>query len=100
MSPALTPELAVDYLGELSTDIRALVVLDAAGDRLAGDPDLVEPARELLGHADTPQIEILEERGGVFAARSERHAIVVVAGRFVLPALMRYDLRMVLGDLA
>jgi hypothetical protein len=35
----------------------------------------------------------------VFAARSERHALVVVCGRFALPSLIRYDLRLVLADL-
>ena len=29
--PALTPELALEYLGELSTDIRAGVLLDSGG---------------------------------------------------------------------
>ena len=38
--------------------------------------------------------------GAVFAARSDSHAIAVVCGRFALPSLIRYDLRMVLGDLA
>jgi hypothetical protein len=36
----------------------------------------------------------------VFAARSERHALVVVVGRLALPSLIRYDLRIVLADLA
>lgn len=100
MSSALTPALALAYLDELSTDIRDAIIFDARGERLAGDADLAEPARDLLAQADGAQIEVLAERGAVFAARSDAHAIVVVAGRFVLPALMRHDLRMVLADLA
>ena len=38
--------------------------------------------------------------GGVYAARSDRHAIAVVCGRFALPSLIRYDLRLVLADLS
>jgi hypothetical protein len=64
--PGLTPELAVDYLRELSTDIRAAVVLTPDG----------EPAR------------------------GARHAVVAVCGRYALPALIRYDLKVVLGELA
>src|SRR3954452_6414760 len=33
--PALTPDLALDYLGELSTDIRAVVIVDSQGDLAA-----------------------------------------------------------------
>jgi len=35
----------------------------------------------------------------VFAARSDKHALVVVCGRLALPSLIRYDLRLVLADL-
>jgi hypothetical protein len=104
MSPAstpLTPALALDYLRELSADIRAGVVLDPAGARLAGSEALAEPARELLGAAgDAREIHVTTADGNVFAARSERHALVVVCGRFALPSLVRYDLRLVLADLA
>lgn len=102
MSSRLDPDLALDYLGELSTDIRAAAILDAGGAPLAGDADLAQPGRDLLAalEPETMQVEVITERGAVFAARSKTHAIVLVAGRFVLPSLMRYDLRMVLGDLA
>ena len=33
----------------------------------------------------------------MFAARDDRHAIVLASGRFALPALVRYDLQVVLG---
>ena len=38
--------------------------------------------------------------GAIHAARSAEHAVVAVCGRFALPALIRYDLKVVLGELA
>lgn len=100
MPGALTPDLALDYLGELSTDIRAAVVLDADGRVLAGTEALAAPARALLEIApDAAAIEVLTERGGAFVVRGARHALCVATGRFALPALVLYDLRAVLGDL-
>jgi len=99
MTSALTPDLALAYLGELSSDIRAAVLLDGGGEHLAGDETLVDAARALLAAMETPAVEVLTPRGGVFAARSARHALVAVAGRTALPALVRYDLGLVLGDL-
>lgn len=98
--PALTPELALDYLAELSTDIRAAVVLGPTGERLAGREELAAPARALLAAADAPLVEVATARGAVVAARDELHALAVVVGRHALPALVRYDVRRVLGDLA
>jgi hypothetical protein len=100
MTPALTPALALDYLHELSADIDAGVVLDAAGTLLAGDEQLAAPARDLLGAADdATDVHVTTADGSVFASRDDRHAIVVACGRFALPSLARYDLRMVLADL-
>jgi hypothetical protein len=100
MTAPLDPDLALEYLGELSTDIRAAVVLDAAGRPLAGAAQLAEPARALLAAAPgAAAVEALTERGGVFAARSARHALCAVTGRLALPALVLYDLRAVLADL-
>jgi hypothetical protein len=101
MPPALTPALALDYLHELSADIKAGVVLGADGTLLAGADDLAEPARDLLAAAETAaDLHVTTADGAVFAARDDRHAIVVACGRFALPSLARYDLRMVLADLA
>jgi hypothetical protein len=100
MTTALTPDLALAYLGELSSEIEASVLLDADGRLLAGDESLVDSARALLEAAeDANAVEVLTPRGGVFAARSGRHAIVAVARRSALPALVRYDLGLVLSDL-
>jgi hypothetical protein len=100
MTPALTPALALDYLRELSADIRAGVVLDADGELLAGADELAAPARDLLGAAgDATDVHVTTADGAVFAARDDRHAIVLACGRLALPSLARYDLRVVLGDL-
>jgi predicted regulator of Ras-like GTPase activity (Roadblock/LC7/MglB family) len=108
----LTPELALQYLGELSTDIKASVVMATdgriaaaskpgeAGDRLRA------LTRELFERADAAdsdvvtQVEVATGDGAVYAARDERWTIAVVTGRFALASLMFYDLRNVLGDLA
>jgi hypothetical protein len=98
--PALTPPLALDYLRELSADIRAGVILGSDGAHLAGPEALVEPARDLLTAAgDAAEIHVSGPDGAVYAARSDRHSIAVVCGRFALPSLIRYDLRLVLADL-
>jgi hypothetical protein len=97
---ALTPELALAYLGELSTDIRAAVVLSVDGERLAGEEELAEAARDLLTvPSDAPVIEVDTPRGTVVGARGERFALAVVAGRQALPALVRFDVRRTLEDL-
>lgn len=97
MTTALTPEQALEHLLEISVDIRDGVVIDSEGRRLAGRRSLAGPAGELLAASDTPEIEVGAGRGAVFASRSERGAIVVVCDRAALPALVLYDLRVVLG---
>ncbi len=99
MTAAFTPELTLDRLAELSRHVREAVVLDREGRRLAGSPALAEPARQLLGATDAVDIEVATSRGVVYAARSPEHAIAVVTTRDALPALMLYDLRMLLGEL-
>ena len=99
MTAALTPERALEHLLELSPDIRDGVVMDPEGRRLAGRRSLAGPARELLAATDAPEIEVGAGRGAVFASRSPRGAIVVVADRSTLPALLLYDLRVVLSQM-
>jgi predicted regulator of Ras-like GTPase activity (Roadblock/LC7/MglB family) len=110
--PALTPELALSYLDELSTDIRAAVVLDEAGAPLAhkaageGSRDrLGALALDLFERADraagehVPQLEVFTGDGAVYGVRQGGWTLVVVTGRFALPSVMFYDLRSVLSDL-
>ncbi|WP_028059309.1 hypothetical protein [Candidatus Solirubrobacter pratensis] len=98
MTAALTPALALAYLHELSADIRAAIVLDAAGNRLAGPEPLAAPARALL--AEGPLVGSIGDRGGAFGARDERHGVVAVTGPFALPRVVRHDLARVLAALA
>jgi hypothetical protein len=101
MTDALTPAQALEYLRTLSADIIDAAVLGADGALLAGSPELAEPARALLAAApEAADVEVATPQGSVFAARSDDLAVVLVCGRFALPALVRFDLRMVLGDLA
>ena len=96
MPAALTPDLALAYLRELSADIRAAVLLDARGERLAGPSALRRPgARAAAPHAPA-ELEARTHAGAVFAARDGDRQLVVVTGPFALPGLTRHDLRTVL----
>jgi hypothetical protein len=112
--PVLTPSLALDYLNELSTDIRAAAVLDGHGELAAhsGDSeeraqrmrrlvlDLLESAgRAVPGVEDVPEVEVTTPNGGVFAVSENGWTIAVVTGRYALSSLMLYDLRRVAEDL-
>ena len=96
MTTALTPALALDYVRELSADIVAGVVLDARGERLAGDERLAEASRAL---PDAALIHGETEHGQVFAARDDTHSIVVVTGPFALARVTRHDLLTALSAL-
>ena len=96
MTSALSAAQALDHLLDLSSDIRAGVVLDSRGRRVAGGRALAGLARQLLAESDAPEIEISTGRGTVFASRGTGAAIVVVTQRSALPALVLYDLRVVL----
>lgn len=112
---ALTPALALEYLDELSIDVRAAVLLaDGAGVAASSAPsdeaarELGDLVRELFKHADAAageaggagQVEVGLPAGAVFAARERGWTIAVVANRYALPSLMFYDLRKLLCDLA
>jgi hypothetical protein len=100
MPPALTPALALDYVRELSADVRAGVVLDAEGELLAGPPALAEPARELLAvGGDAAELEAATADGVVCAVRTPDHAAVAICGRFAIAGVVRQDLRTALAAL-
>src|SRR3954452_24500103 len=110
---ALTPALALDYLGELSTDIEAVVVLDRDGRVAAAtgdDEDRSERMREVFmalldrAAASAPgtgvdQLEVTTAEGSVFAVRGSDWTVGVVAGRKPLASLMYYVLRNVVPEL-
>lgn len=100
-------------LADSSTDVLAAVVLDAAGGLLDSggiEPErareLAELARRLVERADAAsdrpveQIEVQAAGGAVFAVRDSRHVLACVTRRAALPALVLYDLRQALGELA
>ena len=112
---ALTPELALAYLQELSTDIRAGAVLDESWTVVAqtgfeeddGDPvrelvgDLFTRVAEAAGEGPAPeQFEVSLPEGAVYAVRDRGWTLAVVTGRFALSSLMFYDLRMVIRDMS
>jgi hypothetical protein len=116
MAGTLTPARTGDRLCELSSDARAAVLLDAAG-ALAGSSEadagraraLADLARELFETVDratrdweaepAEQVEVQVPGGAVFASRTPRWTLAVVARRAALSSLMLYDLRAVLGEL-
>lgn len=100
MSPALTPVLALEYLRELSADVRDGIVLGARGIRLAGSPALAPAARELLAAiGGAAEAEGRSSAGVVLAAQGGDLVLVLVLGSQAMPALARHDLRLVQGDL-
>jgi hypothetical protein len=116
MPGTLTPERTAARLCELSNDARAAVLLDAAGS-LAGasdlDPErarvLADLARKLFEAVDRAQrpdgvdppeqVEAQVEGGAVYASRTPRWTLAVVARRNALSSLMLLDLRSVLAEL-
>jgi predicted regulator of Ras-like GTPase activity (Roadblock/LC7/MglB family) len=116
MADTLTPDGAAESLRELAADVRAAVLLDAAGSMVgaSGDePDdaraLGELARQLFEEVDRAtrdwdteppeQVEVQVPGGAVFGSRTPRWTLVAVAKRGALASLMLYDLRAVLGEL-
>jgi len=97
---ALTPALALDYVRELSADVRAGIVLDSAGAPLAGPPQLAGPALALLAAAGKAlELEAVSEQGVVCAVRSPEHSAVAVCGRFAIAGVVRQDLRAAIAAL-
>lgn len=116
MGDTLTPERAAERLRGLSADVRAAVLLDAAGSLAGASGDdhdnaqaLGELARKLFEEVDRAtrdwdteppeQVEVQVPGGAVFASRSPRWVLAAVARRGALSSLMLYDLRAVLGEL-
>jgi hypothetical protein len=89
MTAPLTPAIALAYLQELSVDVRAAVVLDAAGEPLAGDPDLAARVRDVLASHETRS----SSAGPLHVARApDGGAIAVLTGSHALVSLLEHDL--------
>jgi predicted regulator of Ras-like GTPase activity (Roadblock/LC7/MglB family) len=100
---------AVEFLMEISPDLRGTAVLGPDGSLLAasnGSKHWAEDAAALLAAADAAgsepveQVHIGTEQGEVFAIRHEGLAAVAVTDRFALASLMLFDMRALLRDLA
>jgi hypothetical protein len=90
-TPALAPATALAWLGSLSIDVRAAVVLDAGGAVLAGDAALGVRAAAALAGAAPGAGEISD--GDLLVVRSARHAVAATLGPHALRRLARSDLR-------
>ena len=98
-------------LVEQAGDVRAAVLIDAAGNLVgSSEPDrerarrLATLAADLVATADSAadgpveQIEAHPEGGSVYAVRDSRHVLACVARRQALASLTLYDLRMALQE--
>jgi predicted regulator of Ras-like GTPase activity (Roadblock/LC7/MglB family) len=116
MADTLIPERAAERLCELSADVRAAVLLDAAGSLKGASGEdrddaraLGDMAHRLFGEVDRAtrdwdaeppeQVEVQVPGGAVFASRTPRWTLAAVAKRGALSSLMLYDLRAVLSEL-
>lgn len=88
MTASLTPALALAYLQELSLDVRAAVVLDPAGQPLAGDATLALRVRDTLRSP-----EVSSSTGSLIVARvPDGGVIAVLTGPHALVSLVEHDL--------
>jgi hypothetical protein len=112
--PAAAPTLTdaggtVEYLQEISPEMRGCAVLSADGEVLAASGDIErwgEAARDLSAAADAAGGEpvahahIATGDGEAFCVRESGLTAVAVAERFTLSSLMTFDMRNALRQLA
>ena len=109
---AITEELALRYLLELSTDIRAAFLVDDHGELTASAPEPpperiasagARLAREARSRADggepAVEIDVRLDGGAAFMVWEGGPALVCVTGPFALPGLILHDMRIALSDL-
>jgi hypothetical protein len=96
----MSPADALDRLLQ-GRDVLDGLILSAAGDLLAGEEALHDPALDLLAASpeDADEIEVTTGTRAVYAARSEAHAVILVCRLSSLPSLVQYDLRLALSEL-
>jgi len=104
---SLRPQEIPERLCELSPDVRAAVLIDAAGTLVAAtgeEPDeLAALVRELVAEADAEggspppeQVEVQVDGGAVFLTRDPRHVLAAVTRKAALSSLILYDQRTLL----
>jgi hypothetical protein len=101
---------ALEFLAEMSPDLRGAAIIGPQGEVLAATGEKRErwgkDAAALFAAADeaegvpVEQIHIATEQGEVFAIRNAGLAAVSVTDRFALASLMLFDLRSTLRQLA
>lgn len=110
---ALDAKFAVNYLQEISEDVRAVTLLDSEGrveasttagiaSRMPGIVDRLFERGERVSGAGLGQptrVEVATPDGEVFCLRSQGRTLVAITGRFTLSSLMFYDMLTVLGRL-
>ena len=103
------PAETVEYLQEISPEMRGCAVLSEAGEMLAATGDIDrwgEAARDLVTAADAAGGEpvahahIATGDGEAFCVREAGLIAVAVADRFTLSSLMIFDMRNALRKLA
>jgi hypothetical protein len=95
-----------ERLLELSPDVRAAVLVDAAGALVGPGEEDAEPlaalVRELVAEADAAagsppeQLEVQVEGGAVFVTRDSRHTLAAITRKAALRSLVLYDQRALL----
>jgi hypothetical protein len=102
-------ERALDFVTEMSVDIRGGAILAGDGRALAASGDREDwgpAAAALLDAADlaegrpADQVHVATEAGEVFAVREAGFAAVAVTDRFTLASVIAFDMRTALRDLA
>jgi hypothetical protein len=109
---AITEELALRYLLELSTDIRAAFLIDDSGALTASAPEppperiasagakLAQEARAMdNGGQPAVEIDVTLDGGAAFMVWEGGPALICVTGPFALPGLILHDMRIALSDL-
>ena len=114
MAPVDVPTLTdasgtVEYLQEISPEMRGCAILSADGEVLAASGDVDrwgEAARDLITAADAAggervaHVHVATGDGEAFCVRESGMAAVAVAERFTLSSLMIFDMRNALRQLA
>ncbi|MDQ2629563.1 MAG: hypothetical protein M3Y75_01120 [Actinomycetota bacterium] len=103
-------EAALEFLTEMSPDLRGAAILGPEGGVLAAtgeEPERwSEDAAALFAAADAAegvpveQVHIATEQGEVFAIRNAGLAAVAVTERFALASLLLFDMRSTLRQLS
>ena len=101
---------ALEFLAEMSPDLRGAAILGPGGEVLAATAGEKERWREdaaaLFAAADgaeeapVEQVHIATQQGEVFAIRHAGLAAIAVTDRFALASLMLFDMRSMLRELA